>query len=105
MSAAPRQPHDSPGLAVRVTPRARRNEIAGARDGVVLVRVASPPEDGRANLAVRRLIATRLSLRLAEVTVIRGESSREKVILVEGMTGAQTRANLLGGDGDSGKDR
>jgi len=83
-------------LEVRVTPRARRDEIAGEREGVLIVRVSAPPEDGRANRAVRRLIAERLSLRLADVALIRGERSRQKVVRVDGLSIDDARRRLLG---------
>jgi uncharacterized protein len=44
-------------LAIRVLPRAKRTGIAGERGGIVVIRVAAPPVDGKANDAVRRLIA------------------------------------------------
>ena len=44
-------------LRVRVQPRAGANEIAGVRNGVLVVRVTAPPEGGRANDAVRKVIA------------------------------------------------
>ena len=73
------------GLAVRVTTRARGDEIAGLRDGVLLVRVAAPPVDGLANAAVRALIARRLGVRSSQVTIVGGERSRQKVVRVEGL--------------------
>jgi uncharacterized protein len=71
-------------LRVRVTPRARREEIAGERDGVLLVRVTAPPEGGRANKAVCRLVAKALRVAPSRVTVARGATSRDKVLHVEG---------------------
>jgi uncharacterized protein YggU (UPF0235/DUF167 family) len=53
-------------IAVRLTPRARVNEIAGERDGVLLVRVTVPPMDGRANAALYRLIAKRAGVLRAD---------------------------------------
>ncbi|MEI7625869.1 MAG: DUF167 domain-containing protein [Actinomycetota bacterium] len=44
-------------LSVRVIPRARRDELAGTRAGVLLVGVSAPPVDGKANVSVCRLIA------------------------------------------------
>jgi uncharacterized protein (TIGR00251 family) len=75
-------------IAVRVTPRARRDEIAGMRDGKLLVRVSAPPVEGRANLAVCRLIAERLGVGRRSVTIARGESSREKVLRIDGLSAA-----------------
>ncbi len=72
-------------VTVRVLPRARTNEIAGERNGVLLVRVAAPPLDGRANAALCRLIAKRVGVGVRSVSVVRGAKSREKVVRVEGV--------------------
>ena len=71
-------------LRVRVIPRARRDEIAGERGGALLVRVTAPPEGGRANKAVCRLIARALGIAPTRVTILRGAASREKLVRVEG---------------------
>jgi uncharacterized protein len=72
-------------IPVRVQPRARRDEIVAVRDGVPVVRVSAPPLDGRANDALRRLLAARLGVPRSRVTVVRGERSREKVVQVDGV--------------------
>ncbi|HEY1273477.1 MAG TPA: DUF167 domain-containing protein [Thermoleophilaceae bacterium] len=84
-------------VAVRAQPRARRDEIAGERDGAVLVRVTAPPVEGKANDAVRKLIAKRLGVAPTLVSVVRGGSSRDKVIEVAGMDDAELRRALLEG--------
>jgi hypothetical protein len=73
-------------ISIRVQPRARRDEIAAVRDGVVVVRVTAPPLDGRANDAVTRVLAARLGVRAAAVEIVRGERSRDKVVAIDGMT-------------------
>jgi uncharacterized protein (TIGR00251 family) len=83
------------GFEVKVTPRAGREEIAGERDGCVLVRVLAAPTDGKANEAVRRLIAARLSVPLADVELLRGERSRRKTVSVAGLAAADARRRLL----------
>jgi hypothetical protein len=83
------------GFEVKVVPRAGRDEIAGERDGCVLVRVRAAAEDGKANDAVRRLIAARLGLRAAEVDLVRGERSRRKTVRVAGLAAAEARRRLL----------
>ena len=70
-------------LRVRVIPRAGKNEIAGERNGALLVRVTAPPEGGKANAAVCRLIAKALGVRPSRVAVMRGAAAREKVLRVE----------------------
>jgi uncharacterized protein len=81
-------------ITVRLMPRARKNEIAGERDGVLLVRVTAPPVDGQANAALCRLIAKRVRVGVRSVSVVRGASSRKKVVRVEGITPADLRAAL-----------
>jgi len=81
-------------LRVRLQPRARRDEIAGERDGAVLVRVTAPPADGKANAALVKLVAKRAGVAKGKVSVARGERSRDKVIRVEGLSGAELRRAL-----------
>jgi uncharacterized protein YggU (UPF0235/DUF167 family) len=59
------------------------------------VRVTAPPVDGRANDALRRLIARRAGVAPSRVTLIRGERSREKTLSVEGVDAATLRERLL----------
>jgi uncharacterized protein len=73
-------------LSVRVIPRARRDEIAGERDGRLLVRVTAPPVDGKANVAVCAAIAAAAGVPKSRVTVVRGAQSRDKVVRIEGVT-------------------
>jgi uncharacterized protein (TIGR00251 family) len=81
-------------IAVRVQPRARRDEIAGERGGALLVRVTAPPVDGKANEAVIRLLARRLGVPRSRVSVVRGVSARDKVIEIEGMEARALRREL-----------
>ncbi len=55
------------------------------RDGVLLARVSAPPVQGRANRALCRLVARRVGVAPSRVTVVRGESSREKLLRIEGV--------------------
>jgi uncharacterized protein (TIGR00251 family) len=85
-------------LAVRVQARARRDEIAGERAGSVLVRVTAPPVEGKANAAVCRLLAERLGLAPGRIAVVRGASSRDKLIEIDGIEAGELRRLLrLGG--------
>jgi uncharacterized protein len=85
-------------LAVRVQARARRDEIAGERAGSLLVRVTAPPVEGKANAAVRRLLAERLGLAPGRIAVVRGAASRDKLIEIDGIEAGELRRLLgLGG--------
>jgi len=82
---------------VRVQPRSRKSEIAGERAGALLVKVTAPPVDGKANDAVRRLIAKRLRVPISRISVVRGESARHKLVEVEGIDDAELRRALAAG--------
>jgi uncharacterized protein (TIGR00251 family) len=79
-------------LEVRLTPRASRDEIGDRRDGVLQVRVKAPPVDGKANEALRRLIAKRAGVPKSRVTIVRGERSRRKLVAIEGADPGTVRA-------------
>lgn len=81
-------------IRVRLQPRAGRAGIEGERDGALLVRVTAPPVDGRANAALCKLLAKRLGVAPSHVAVVRGASSRDKVVRVEGLDEAAVRAAL-----------
>jgi uncharacterized protein (TIGR00251 family) len=82
-------------IDVRLTPRAAREQIAPAEGGGYVVRVTAPPVDGRANEALRRLVARRAGVATSRVKLVRGDKSREKVLRVEGIDEATLRERLL----------
>ena len=71
-------------LVVRVKPNAHKPGIE-LEGGNILVRVAEPPHDGRANEAVRELLAEALDLPRSRVRLKRGARSREKTFTIEGL--------------------
>jgi uncharacterized protein (TIGR00251 family) len=81
-------------LKVRVSPGARRPGIAGRHGDAWKVRVAEPPEDGRANEAVLRLLAETLGVPRARVTLVSGHSSRDKIVVLDGVEQEQTERLL-----------
>lgn len=73
---------DSEGrLAVRVTPGAREESLSIA-DGRVLVKVRVKPEDGKASAAVLALLAQALGVAVSRLELLRGATSREKLIRI-----------------------
>jgi uncharacterized protein (TIGR00251 family) len=81
-------------VTVRLQPRARRDEVVGERDGVVVIRVTAPPVDGKANQALCRLIAKKAGVAPSRVEIVRGHTAREKVIRVAGVEDDALRAAL-----------
>ena len=83
-------------LKVKVVPGASRTEIVGLLGESVKIRVAAPPEGGKANREVLAIVAGRLGLPLAQVAVVSGQSSPAKVIGLVGLTENEAKARLLG---------
>jgi uncharacterized protein len=73
---------ESTRLAVRVIPRARRNEVGGERAGRLVVRTTAPAVDGRANVAVCKQIAEHLGVPVKQVEIESGHRSRDKVLRI-----------------------
>ena len=81
-------------LAVKVTPNAGRNEITGFKDGVLQVRVAAPPEKGKANKELTDFLSEALGLKKSSILIIKGQTSRNKVIVIEGISGDEVLKRL-----------
>jgi uncharacterized protein (TIGR00251 family) len=81
-------------VAVRVQPRSGRNQIAGERGGRLLVRIAAAPVEGQANRALCKLLAKAAGVARGRVEVVRGGSTRDKLVQIEGI-GAKELAGLL----------
>ena len=82
-------------LVVRVTPKSSRNAVVVEGDAVK-VYVTSPPADGEANAAVIAVLAKALGIAKSKLAIVRGESSREKTISVEGLSAEEALRRLNG---------
>ena len=87
-------PEPTARSGVRLPPRARRDEVVGARGDAVVVRVTAPPVDGRANAALCAFVAKRAGVPKSAVRVVVGAGARDKVIEVRGLGEAELRAAL-----------
>jgi uncharacterized protein (TIGR00251 family) len=83
-------------LPVKAKPGARADAVAGEHGGALRVRVTAPPEDGKANAAIARLLAEALGLKRAQVALHSGAASRDKRFLVTGVSADDLRARLAG---------
>jgi uncharacterized protein (TIGR00251 family) len=81
-------------ISVHVQPGARRSEVVGGHGDALKLRVAAPPEDGKANRAVVALVAETLGVAPGAVELVSGASSRRKRLRVSGRTEADVRARL-----------
>ena len=83
-------------LKVRVTPGAQQDALAGWQGDVLRLKVRAAPERGKANEAVCRLLADRLSLPVRQVTLTQGARSRDKLLYIEGLSDDEVRHRLGG---------
>ncbi len=82
-------------FAVKVIPRAKRDEIVGIENDALKIRLNAPPVEGRANDALVKFLAQTLNIARANVEIVRGETSRNKVVRVRNMTAAQVNELLI----------
>lgn len=84
----------APLLPIKAVPGAKRDEIAGPLGQRLKVRISAPPERGKANQSIIRLIASALGLRQTQVTIVEGQSTPEKLLRIEGINEATLRQRL-----------
>ncbi|TAH49569.1 MAG: YggU family protein [Chloroflexota bacterium] len=82
-------------FAVKVIPRAKRDEMVGIENDALKIRLNAPPVEGRANEALVKFLAQTLNIARANVEIVRGETSRNKVVRVRNMTAAQVNELLI----------
>jgi len=88
---------DTPGGAtfqVKVHPRARKNAITGVVGDALKLALTAPPVAGRANEACIAYLAEFLNVPRSSVTIAAGETSRQKLIRVAGLSSAQVEEEL-----------
>jgi uncharacterized protein (TIGR00251 family) len=78
-------PAPSTRLRLRVSPGAGRAAIVGRHGDAWKVRVTAPPENGRANEAVLRLLATALAVPRDHVSLVSGHGGRDKIVELTGL--------------------
>ena len=72
-------------ISVRVQPNAGRNRLAGLKHGILHVKLAAPPVEGRANAALIKYLSTVLDVPRNAISIERGLTGRNKVVAVAGM--------------------
>ena len=81
-------------IRVRVQPGAPRNELIGELDGILKIKIAAPPVDGKANEACRKFIAALLDVSPSSVHVSSGARSRTKTITVRNISAEYAHRRL-----------
>ena len=81
-------------FAIKVHPRAKKNAIAGELDGALKLTLTAPPIDGKANDACIEFFAKLLKVPRSSVTIASGQTSRNKVIRVLGLSAEEVRRGI-----------
>lgn len=82
-------------LDVHVVPRASRSEVVGVHDGRLKVALCAPPVDGAANAELVALFAELLGCPKRDISLVRGDTSRQKTLLLRGMSRQRVEAVCL----------
>ena len=81
-------------IKLKVTPNARRNEVLGWRGDELAVKLTAPPVEGKANRALVRFLAQALEVRAVDVSLVRGEGARRKLVRIAGLDAGEVRQRL-----------
>jgi uncharacterized protein (TIGR00251 family) len=82
-------------LELKTIPNAPRDEIAGWLGDALKVKVHAPALEGRANDALLEFLAAKLGVHRRDITLVRGDKSRHKVVRIAGLTLAEVKARLV----------
>lgn len=83
-------------LAVRVTPRASRDEIAEIlNDGTVRIRLTAPPVEGKANEALRSFLAEIIGVPRSKIEIVAGATGRDKLVSIVDMDAEAVHRKIL----------
>lgn len=81
-------------LAIKVTPNAGHNEIVGFKQDILYLKIAAPPDKGKANKELIDFLADNLGIKKSAVLIVKGQISRHKTIVIEGMDGDEILKRL-----------
>ena len=82
-------------FAVRVAPRASRNQIVGVEGGALKIKLTAPPVEGAANAALIAFVAEWLGVRRSAVSIVSGDKARNKLVRVNGVTRKRVETGYL----------
>jgi uncharacterized protein len=77
-----------------VHPGAHKNELLGFKKGALEVKISAPPEKGKANQELIEFLSKRLGLPKSRITLLKGQASRLKLLVIEGVTQAELEQRL-----------
>ena len=81
-------------LIVRVQPNARQNQLTGFKEGVLHIRIAAPPVEGKANEALVKFLSAELGVSKTSLSIERGMTGKTKTITIRGLSQSQVLGRL-----------
>ena len=82
-------------LQVKVSPRAKQNEIVGwHQNQMLIVKIAAPPVGGKANDELVKFLAEQLGVPASDILILRGHTSKQKVLEIAGLSDEEVRQRL-----------
>lgn len=85
---------DQAKFIVQVKPNAKQNQVIGFKEGVLHIRIAAPPVDGKANYALIMFLSDELGVSKSSLAIERGLSGKTKTILVRGLNPGELISRL-----------
>ncbi len=86
-------------LKVRVQPNAKASQVLGLAGGVLRLRIAAPPQEGKANAALENFLAEQLHVPKSSVRIVHGGASRDKLVEIDGLSQEEALGRLHGESG------
>jgi uncharacterized protein (TIGR00251 family) len=82
-------------ILVRIIPNAKIDTVVGEQGNAIKIKLRAPAVEEKANMALRRFLAEKLSITQRAIILAHGERSRDKVIRIDGLSEANVRRRLL----------
>jgi uncharacterized protein len=82
-------------IRVHVIPNAKIDKVVGEHGGAIKIKLRAPAIEGKANTALRKFLAEKLSISQRAIVLERGERSRDKVLRIDGLSEEEVRQRLI----------
>jgi uncharacterized protein (TIGR00251 family) len=83
-----------PTLRVHIIPNAKIDKVSGEYNSAIKIKLRAPAVEGKANAALRKFLAKKLSIPQRAIVLDRGERSRDKVLRIDGLSEEEVRSRL-----------
>ncbi len=81
-------------LRVKVTPNSSKNSVTLGTGERLEIKLSSPPKEGKANEQLVKFLGKKVGVAPSSITILRGRSSRDKILLIRGLDQAAARERL-----------